>query len=736
MLKDTKGDKSDPRVWSTAVSHFDFYCPSEDCYQSHLRINTMFAHMKLCLRRSKKKKFKDYSSIKIKCPECDRLFMSDTLYTHFRKDHLLLNWYFGEVEKGNWAVCQNYKCAKYLDTIDEIVRHFHLCKYLWKCKYCDIEYDNEPQVQKHHCCTSSEKHSDEEHTSDISVGELTKINIKEEPLENIDNNAINNVKLFLDNVMQPSNLCVGKSSVEEDRYIVKPTKKSYKTKQNKLSKNSQMFNVEVKLENIKQEADLVHDLLPRTKNIKERTSRRKSAVRAIEKLSSIVKFNSGIKKPKRLLSLQDDEEYGSTNTSTNTSNNTSDNDDEYKLPTNQRSSSENESDSEGEEDSSASYSDSDGGVSDSTSAYLFHKKTVRRGDLYDELFFEQWLEDHTPTDDLFKSLLPSKNNIIFLSESEYSKYLPKSGYSPDIEISYYSSFKQRKATETLSLKNFKAMPSLHGSTSVAFNVGGSIWGLDWCPVPSTDDQYLAVSAHSMYSKVHSLLNGSADSGLIQIWHIGKLNKEKKSSVQPRLSLCICHDYGPVYDIKWCPTGCYMKEDGRVIRLGLLAVACGDGKVRLYSIPSPDKFPQDDNVFVKLEPCLVLLPHKQDSIETIQTGACMSLSWQFTAKERKIAAGFADGCLRIWNPDTNSIFLKTDFNGNPAVLPIIQIDAHSFAVRSLSWCPYNSDLIATGSKDKTVKVFNIKEPCYPLFVFKRGFPLNIEWPIPRIGFFLY
>jgi len=495
-----------------------------------------------------------------------------------------------------------------------------------------------------------------------------------------------------------------------------------------------MFNVEVKLENIKQEADLVHDLLPRTKNIKERTSRRKSAVRAIEKLSSIVKFNSGIKKPKRLLSLQDDEEYGSTNTSTNTSNNTSDNDDEYKLPTNQRSSSENESDSEGEEDSSASYSDSDGGVSDSTSAYLFHKKTVRRGDLYDELFFEQWLEDHTPTDDLFKSLLPSKNNIIFLSESEYSKYLPKSGYSPDIEISYYSSFKQRKATETLSLKNFKAMPSLHGSTSVAFNVGGSIWGLDWCPVPSTDDQYLAVSAHSMYSKVHSLLNGSADSGLIQIWHIGKLNKEKKSCVQPRLSLCICHDYGPVYDIKWCPTGCYMKEDGRVIRLGLLAVACGDGKVRLYSIPSPDKFPQDDNVFVKLEPCLVLLPHKQDSIETIQTGACMSLSWQFTAKERKIAAGFADGCLRIWNPDTNSIFLKTDFNGNPAVLPIIQIDAHSFAVRSLSWCPYNSDLIATGSKDKTVKVFNIKEPCYPLFVFKRGFPLNIEWPIPRIGFF--
>ena len=32
----------------------------------------------------------------------------------------------------------------------------------------------------------------------------------------------------------------------------------------------------------------------------------------------------------------------------------------------------------------------------------------------------------------------------------------------------------------------------------------------------------------------------------------------------------------------------------------------------------------------------------------------------------------------------------------AILPILHIDAHSYGVRAVSWCPYNDRIIATGN----------------------------------------
>ena len=49
-----------------------------------------------------------------------------------------------------------------MDERDDIIKHFRNCKYLWKCKYCGIEYDNEPEVEKHHCQTTSPSNSEDE----------------------------------------------------------------------------------------------------------------------------------------------------------------------------------------------------------------------------------------------------------------------------------------------------------------------------------------------------------------------------------------------------------------------------------------------------------------------------------------------------------------------------------------------------------------------------------------------
>ena len=53
-----------------------------------------------------------------------------------------------------------------MDNIEDIIHHFHTCNYLWKCKYCDVEYQTEKEVRKHHCRTSSSDEDENETDSD------------------------------------------------------------------------------------------------------------------------------------------------------------------------------------------------------------------------------------------------------------------------------------------------------------------------------------------------------------------------------------------------------------------------------------------------------------------------------------------------------------------------------------------------------------------------------------------
>lgn len=55
---------------------------------------------------------------------------------------------------------------------------------------------------------------------------------------------------------------------------------------------------------------------------------------------------------------------------------------------------------------------------------------------------------------------------------------------------------------------------------------------------------------------------------------------------PQLGLALAHDFGFVADLRWCPSGCWEAEDEPcnenpgLRRLGLVALACGDGAVRI------------------------------------------------------------------------------------------------------------------------------------------------------------
>lgn len=64
---------------------------------------------------------------------------------------------------------------------------------------------------------------------------------------------------------------------------------------------------------------------------------------------------------------------------------------------------------------------------------------------------------------------------------------------------------------------------------------------------------------------------------------------------PVLSYAITHNSGTVWCLEWCPSGCYQDmgldnckaEENTLRRMGLLAAACSNGCVNIYSLPFED-----------------------------------------------------------------------------------------------------------------------------------------------------
>lgn len=66
---------------------------------------------------------------------------------------------------------------------------------------------------------------------------------------------------------------------------------------------------------------------------------------------------------------------------------------------------------------------------------------------------------------------------------------------------------------------------------------------------------------------------------------------------PALSYVIVHNNGTIWCLEWCPSGCYQDESldnykkenpCNLKRMGLLAAACSDGNVHIYSLPFPEE----------------------------------------------------------------------------------------------------------------------------------------------------
>jgi WD40 repeat protein len=169
-----------------------------------------------------------------------------------------------------------------------------------------------------------------------------------------------------------------------------------------------------------------------------------------------------------------------------------------------------------------------------------------------------------------------------------------------------------------------------------------------------DQQFLAVATHRTVDELHSLGQPFHGDGMIQIWDFGDLTYNSIGEYPPKMVLGIMHKKAFVWDMSWCPTGSpsNYEEQSRPIpnqdpvypRLGLLAVAFGDGTVSVYSIPHPDYLRGPAPHFINLAPSFVIDP-SESSLSLIS-----SVKWYPHGDHDLLLTGFHDGSLAVWKLD--------------------------------------------------------------------------------------
>ncbi|RWS13669.1 general transcription factor 3C polypeptide 2-like protein [Dinothrombium tinctorium] len=310
--------------------------------------------------------------------------------------------------------------------------------------------------------------------------------------------------------------------------------------------------------------------------------------------------------------------------------------------------------------------------------------------------------------EVLTALLPRKDIWIPLSEEEYSMYVPEAKISPFFKITTIESDWQ----------NLHLFDCIASNDHLTCFVGGAVWSAAWCPLPlefSNKCQYIAVATCKNSDAIHPLNHLETEKGLLQIWDCGLLNKEFSKQPLPRFSLGIAHNYGVIWDLEWCPGGTSWQPFNKscttniLPRLGLLALACGDGIVRILSIPHPSSLINDTKIY-RCEPVVILDPPGTGPAGGHYSTICRCLSWRKTDEQKLIAAGFGNGVVAVWDLVTISPLLVIHKTSSQTILrPKYSWNAHGALINDLKWLPYSSQLtVVTASFDRCLKLWDLED----------------------------
>lgn len=154
---------------------------------------------------------------------------------------------------------------------------------------------------------------------------------------------------------------------------------------------------------------------------------------------------------------------------------------------------------------------------------------------------------------------------------------------------------------------------------------------------------------------------------------------------------------------------------------VLAVACGDGSVKLYDVTAPPGAP----------PLASFTEHAREascvSWSCARTSSLLSASWDGTVRLWDAAAPgpvavFAGHgyCVysAAWSPRVPDVFCSAsgdctvkvwDARTGARTGPSLSLAAHAHEVLTADWSKYNDHLLATGSVDRTIKLWDVRNP---------------------------
>ncbi|TPX32341.1 hypothetical protein SmJEL517_g04544 [Synchytrium microbalum] len=325
---------------------------------------------------------------------------------------------------------------------------------------------------------------------------------------------------------------------------------------------------------------------------------------------------------------------------------------------------------------------------------------------------------------VYEELRPRVNHYVKLTAEEAALYVP-----PDSQEYNVACARNGLSGEPESLGLFETHFFAPGSQDprkqgfYAINVGCAVWGMGWAP----DPQYLAIAGYRGTMNAHHILGRKQEpqvpndvnmKGIIQFWSLGSrvtdFTPSTELSREPKLELCIAHDFGDVFDLEWCPYGGYESEamftskaSGQNLRrLGLLAVSFGNGSTRVLSIPEPRALRRALNVDEDDEsPLYVHCNHFVLEL-TLPNAMLWKLSW---GGHSRLASGTTHGAILIWSMDEAVDQYKKVLDGqieNVEIEPLSYAFCHDGCVTALSFRDelsriYDSEWRSRGTFDGSI-----------------------------------
>lgn len=301
--------------------------------------------------------------------------------------------------------------------------------------------------------------------------------------------------------------------------------------------------------------------------------------------------------------------------------------------------------------------------------------------------------------------LGNKSNSNDLQKKKNLFYL-KDNNSSDKSICIQSDFVQGN---TISLPI--SIPGTNESAVRLGFSGGLVNSMDWLPEDENlEELYFSIATYSdknsTLSKEMLQLASDGSYSPIEIWSARSLD------LSMNLIYRIHHKYSFAWSCKWMPQLYnYPKFRYNLISfteiIGVLACSMNDGSILVFGVPKQSSTTGNTTLDIEIESTPLKFYFNNDEPKVYY-----SMEW--TKDGNNLIAGDCSGGITIFSCNFE--------NSNSRLYPVIQINAHSDLVTSISTSEVNFNYFASASTDGSIRVYNLMNPNEEIFYKK-----TLSWP---------